>query len=209
MRTHRCQLLRCRDHAPRQLVRATCICVGVLFSISPAAAQSNQAAPQPSFDVVVNALAEYFASLRDYRPGDLVSQSHVENALAHVTDVTGWTAPNQEAIVDRALADKSFLVAELATPRGRTFMRNVARYPGAYSRLDRLSTISGGQQFIRDMIARKDGYMMIEYLATTSGGKKLGAMMAGAQQGVDLNKPTGRIYTADDLLVALQRAYAN
>jgi hypothetical protein len=32
-------------------------------------------------------------------------------------------------------------------------------------------------------------------------------MLAGAQQGVDLNKPTGRIYTANDLVAALHREF--
>jgi hypothetical protein len=207
MRIHDCQLLRYRDHTPRLVVRAVAMCAGVLLTISLAAAQSNQTAPKPSFDVVATALADYFASLKDYKPGDLISQSHVAGALAHVTDVTGWTVPYQKAIVDRSLADKSFIVTQLATPSGRTFMRSIARYPGAYSRLDRLSTISGGQQFTKDLISKKGGADMIEYLATTRGGHELGAMMAGVQQGVDLNKPTGRIYTADDLLAAVNWVY--
>ncbi|MEX0642207.1 MAG: hypothetical protein WD468_05875 [Pirellulales bacterium] len=207
MRVSHRNSLRHRDRAPRQLVRALCVLVGVLLVGPLAAAQSNQPAQRPTFDVVANSLAEYFASLKDYKPGDLINQSRVTEALAHVTEATEWDVPNREAIVKRALAENSFLVTQLATPSGRPFMRNVAKYPGSYSRVDRLSTIAGGQQFIQDLIAKKGGSDMIEYLATTRGGRELGAMMAGVQQGVDLNKPTGRIYTADDLLVALRQAY--
>jgi hypothetical protein len=32
-------------------------------------------------------------------------------------------------------------------------------------------------------------------------------MMADTPNGTDLNKPTGRIYTADDLLAILQKVY--
>jgi hypothetical protein len=49
---------------------------------------------------------------------------------------------------------------------------------------------------------------MITYMATTPGGKNLGAMMAGTPQGTDLNKPTGRLYTADDLLALVKKLYA-
>jgi hypothetical protein len=49
---------------------------------------------------------------------------------------------------------------------------------------------------------------MIQYLATTKGGKNMGGMMAQARGGVDLNKPTGRIYTAEDLVAALKTAMA-
>ena len=52
----------------------------------------------------------------------------------------------------------------------------------------------------------KDGDKMIEYLATTKGGKNMSSMMAQARGGVDLNKPTGRIYTADDLVAVLTDA---
>ncbi len=207
MRISHRQSLRHADHPPRRLVRAACLFIGVLAFSSLAAAQSSPPPQKPDFEVVAKALADYFASLKDYKSGDLVSQSLVDAALSHVTDTTGWTVPDQKAIVDRALPDKSFIVAQLATPSGRPFMRNIAKYPGSYSRLDRLSTISGGQQFIKDLISKKGGSDMIEYLATTRGGRELGTMMAGVQQGVDLNKPTGRIYTADDLQTALKQAY--
>jgi hypothetical protein len=32
-------------------------------------------------------------------------------------------------------------------------------------------------------------------------------MMAGTPKGTDLNLPTGRIYTADDLLAVLKKSY--
>jgi hypothetical protein len=195
------------DRGVRSLVRATCALAAVLLIASTAAAQSTQPAKRPSFDAVTKSLTNYFASLKDYRAGDLVSQSVVEGALAHVADTTGWKVSDQKEIVGRALADNSFLVSQLSTPGGRKFMRSLDKYGGSYPRLDRLSTVSGGQQFIKDMITRKDGYIMIEYLATTNGGRELGKMMAGAQHGVDLNKPTGRIYTADDLLNALKQSY--
>ena len=63
-----------------------------------------------------------------------------------------------------------------------------------------------GQSIVRDLVRQKDGDKMIEYLATTKGGKNMSGMMAQARGGVDLNKPTGRIYTADDLVAALKNA---
>jgi hypothetical protein len=181
--------------------------IALLSAVSNAVAQSPSDPQPPSFDRVVAALNEYFASLKGYQPNDLLNQSRVEQALAHVTDVTGWEIPDREATVERALADNSFIASQLSTPGGRRFMRSIARHAGSYSRLDRLSTISGGQQLIKKLIGMKDGSDLIEYLSTTSGGRRLGAMMAGVEQGVNLNKPTGRIYTADDLLAALKESY--
>jgi hypothetical protein len=87
-------------------------------------------------------------------------------------------------------------------------MRKIADQPGTYSRIDRLSTIPRGQQTIRDLVRMKDGDKLVDYMATTKGGRNMGGMLSGARGGVDLNKPTGRIYTADDLIAAIKAAIA-
>ena len=106
------------------------------------------------------------------------------------------------------MPDNSFLVGELATPDGKEFMRKISQSPGTYSRLDRLSQLSQGQQFVTQLVGDEGGDDLITYLATTNGGHNLGQMMAGTPNGTDLNLPTGRIYTADDLLGVLKKAYA-
>ena len=177
------------------------------FDAAADADVAAEPAQRPKFAAVAAAAAEYFASLEDFQPTDLIRQSNVATALTHVTTATGWQVPEADAIVQRALADDSFVVKQLDTPNGRRFMRDIAKYPGTYSRLDRLTTISGGQQFTKDIIRAKGGAEMIEYMATAPGGHNLGTMMKGVKQGVDLNKPTGRIYTAGDLLAELKKAY--
>jgi hypothetical protein len=193
------------DSAFSRGVRALLLLAAAVMCNSDAAAEP---AKRPSFDAIATAVAGYFASLEDFKPTDLIHQSNVAAALTHVTTATGWQVPDSDAIVHRALADDSFVVKQLATPNGRKFMRDIAKYPGTYSRLDRLSTISGGQQFTKDIVRAKGGADMIQYMATTPGGHNLGTMMKDVKQGVDLNKPTGRIYTAGDLLTELKKAYA-
>lgn len=204
MRLSHCQPSPRQDHAFSRGVRALLLLAVAILTNSAAAAEP---AKRPNFDAVATAVAEYFASLNDYKPTDLIHQSNVQGALTHVTTATGWQVPDGDAIVQLALADDSFVVKQLATPNGRKFMRDIAKYPGTYSRLDRLSTISGGQQFTKDIVRAKGGAEMIEYMATTPGGRNLGTMMKDVKQGVDLNKPTGRIYTAGDLLTELKKAY--
>jgi hypothetical protein len=155
----------------------------------------------------VQAVSDYFQSLGDYQAGDLVSQRHVAGALGAVADV-GWEVPDADKIIEQALADGSFLVRELSTPAGRKFMRKIARHAGTYSRLDSLSGLYNGERIVRDLVNQKGGDQFIEYLATTKSGHNLGQMMAGTKRGTNLNKPTGRIYTADDLVAVLKKAYA-
>jgi hypothetical protein len=178
----------------------------------PAAAASSQTSAAgegssiPDFQAIQSELAKHFASLEGLQVGDLLSQSQIDGALDVVHDA-GWDVPDRKSIVERALPDGSFMVKQLRTPAGLKFMRRVARHPGAYNRLDRLSTIAGGQALIRDLIHQKDGDKLLEYLTTTPGGQRMGRMASNVQRGVDLNKSTARIYTADDLLGALARLY--
>lgn len=160
----------------------------------------------PEFSVVAQAALASFDSSRGYQPGDLVNQAQVTKALDAVEQV-GWEVPDRGKIVDLALSDNAWLVRELSTKRGKSFMRKVGRFQGGYLRLDRLSAIADGKDVIRILIKDPGGDEMIQYMDTTKGGYNLGTMMASAQNGVDLNKPSGRIYTADDLVTVLGSVY--
>ncbi|HEX2476583.1 MAG TPA: hypothetical protein VHK01_17655 [Lacipirellulaceae bacterium] len=174
------------------------LAVGLAYAQRPAADKSADA---------LAAVEQYFASLPDYRPGDLVTRSQVADALANAADA-GRKVPAAEQILAATLPDNSFLAKELSTPAGRKFMRKVARHPGGFDRLERLSSISRGQTLVRDLIRGADGDKLIEYLTTTRGGRNLGSSLAGGRQGANLNQPTGRIYTADDLMAAIEESFA-
>lgn len=168
------------------------------------------AAPQPTpinFSAITQAIDLWFASQSGYQPGDLITRDQVETVLKKLENA-GVHVPAAKAISERCLANDSFLVRELTTAGGKQFMRRLATKPGAFAHLDRLSTIPNGEKLIRDLIRAKDGDKLIEYLTTTKGGQNMGSMMAGVRGGNDLNKPTGRIYTAADFETALQASLA-
>ena len=171
-------------------------------------AEFTIAAPQPKqMDdrAVAKVIGNFFSSIPDHHPGDLITRSQIEKVIAKlVSDGAQITQPSK--IVQMGVPDDSFLARELSTPNGKRFMRKISQHPGEYSHLDRLSTIPRGQTIARDLIRQKDGDKLIEYMATTKGGKNLGNMMGDVRGGVDLNKPTGRIYTAEELLTVLKAA---
>jgi hypothetical protein len=204
----RCESVLVREKLGSDFCHGVTLLVSLAFAVymieSAAAAPRTQAASDRAVAKVVDT---YFASQPGYQNGDLITRSQIEKVVAKlVSDGVKITDPGNVAKL--GLADDSFLVRELSTPDGRRFMRKIAQRNGSYSHLDRLSAIPRGQQLIRDLARQKDGDKLIEYLATTKGGKNMGSMMAQARGGVDLNKPTGRIYTADDLVAALKDAMA-
>jgi hypothetical protein len=153
---------------------------------------------------IAHLVDSYFAALPDYRAGDLINRSHIEDVIRTI-EASGGTVKDADELVERGLADNSFLIRELSSPAGKKFMRKVGRNAGGYARLDRLSSISNGQKIVRDLVRGPGGDTMLDYLTTTKGGSNTGRMLGGARGGVDLNKPTGRIYTAAELSAELQQ----
>jgi len=185
------------------LVRAACTVACVLIAGST---HASPPAKTPDFDKETHALETYFASQPGYQNGDLLRRSQIEGVLKSVAEA-GWKINNSAEIVALGLPDNSFLVRELSTPRGKKFMRKVAAQPGGYAHLDRLSSIPSGEKMVRYLISKPGGDEMITYMATTQSGHNLGKMMGGVRNGADLNKPTRRIYTADELLAVLQQLH--
>jgi hypothetical protein len=197
-----CRLVRQKFWHPCSLffVLACSLTAAVYMTVSASAAQRAPAAHRPD---AMSVIETCLAKTPDYQPGDLITRSQIEKVLAKLR-ASGFKVNEAEEIAKLGLADDSFLARELSTAEGRQFMRKLAQHPGTFSHLDRLSTIPRGQSLVRDMIRQKDGDKLVEYLATTKGGKNMGSMMAQARGGVDLNKPTGRIYTVEDLIAALR-----
>jgi hypothetical protein len=208
-----CYQDRCRTAWVRGKFRRGGCGLGRLFLSAALAiylAEFILAAPRPKAPddrAVAKVVDEFFALQPGYEKGDLITRSQIEKVVAKLVS-HGVKISDPSSVTKLGLADDSVLVRELSTPNGKRFMRKIAPRSGAFSHLDRLSTIPRGQSLIHDLMVTKDGDKMIEYLATTKGGKNMGGMMAQARGGVDLNKPTGRIYTADDLVAALKDATA-
>jgi hypothetical protein len=179
--------------------------ISVVILLTGFAGAAPRTAP-PDIGAVTRAVEAHFAKQPDYQPGDLITRSQIEQVLTKLADA-GAPVPNADKIAELGLDDNSFVARELATTAGRTFMRKLARNPGTFAHLDRLSKIPRGEQLIRDLVRDKGGDTLIEYLATTKGGQNMGRMMAAVPDGVDLNKPTGRIYTVADFVAAIKAAF--
>ncbi|HVC93142.1 MAG TPA: hypothetical protein VND64_05595 [Pirellulales bacterium] len=162
----------------------------------------------PDFSAVTEVVERRLHSDRKYHPGDLISRGALEPIFKELAEL-GWKPADRGAIEKQLLPDSDFLVRELRTDAGRTFMRQVGRYPDGYDRLDRLADLSDGKLIIGRLINGPDGYKMLEYLTTAPGGREMGAMLSQAPNGKGFNRATGRIYTAEQLLERLKSSHAD
>lgn len=175
-------------------------------AIVSAAPTPEEQPAKPSFDDVTAAVEKACAARKHYRPGDILSQGDwdaVEKDLAAI----GWKPRDAAEIRKLFLSDKAFLVSELRTKNGRAFMEDIRRLPAAYDRLDRLSGMAQGKSTVQRLIAGPDGYKLLEYMITTPGGNTMGQMLSKDSGGKNFNQPTGRIYTATELLKRLKSSW--
>jgi hypothetical protein len=161
----------------------------------------------PAFSAVKTTVERTLAADPDYRAGDILSQRQVARLLGELKKV-GWEVEQSRKLLARVPADGEFLVRALRTPQGVPFMRRVSAMPDGYDRLDRMSRLPNGQQTVQKLIEGPDGHKLIGYLAEARGGKEMGTMLGRTPQGADFNQGTGRIYTATQLLVELEKLYA-
>lgn len=180
--------------------------VCLAFFLLPMSADAAGKKKLPEFAAVKSTVQKTIAGKKGYKTNDLISRGDVEKALKAV-DKLGWEVDDAKDILEDTLADNDYLVQQLRTKRGTTFMRKLSGTPETYDRLDRLRKLPYGERRVREFIANPGGHTMILYMATTPGGKNLGKYLSKTNEGKNFNKETGRIYTEKDLVERLKKSY--
>jgi hypothetical protein len=116
----------------------------------------------------------------------------------------GIKPAEDEDLYDSLLPEHHHLVRTLRTVEGRKFMRQVARFPQVYDRLERLSWTADGRAFLEQLIAIPEGPEVLRTLTTREGIKAMEKKLAKDRSGRNFGRPTGRIHTAAALLQRLR-----
>ncbi len=186
-----------------RLVVAAVLFVAVQPSTCGAATKGAPLADWSTFRAVA---VRQLAMTPGYKSGDLITAPNVEPIFDQFRRM-GWVIKESRAIGHELLKDKDFIARKLHTKQGRKFMRRIAKYPNAYDRLYRLGGLSNGRATVSDLVAEPGGHEMIEYLTSEKGGTNLGKMLSKTPKGKGFNKPTGRIFTEQQLLKRLQACH--
>jgi hypothetical protein len=153
-------------------------------------------------------VAAHFAAEPGYQEGDLITRRSTERLLVQLQQ-GGWPLDDPASILARILPEDDFLVQQLRTPRGRKFWAKMHHLPGGIDRLDRLARMPQGRASVTDLIQRiPNGEAWIEGMVTTQRGRRLGEQLSKSPAGRGFNQPTGRIYTAEQLVAELSRSEA-
>ncbi len=190
-------------------------CVLTIATLVPAAetkkTEKKSAAELPKWDQLERAASAALRSREDYHPGDILARSEAQACFAKLAAL-GWEPAEAQELAAAVPGDDEFIVKRLRGKNnkdGQRFMRHVAKYPEGYDRLDRMIRLPRGETITADLIHNPGGYQMVEYLATAQGGIEMGKMLSETPKGKNFNQPTGRIYTAEQLIARLKKSYAS
>jgi hypothetical protein len=177
----------------------------LLLGIGASVAEAAQK-ELPSFETLWQAVDTELAKFPGYQQGDLISRKQVA-PIFPLLQRLGWKVYDQEEIVKLVPDDNEYFVKQMRTKAGLKFMRQMAKYPLGFDRIDRIGRMSMGNDNVDALIRGPDGYKMIQYMTETVWGKNMGNMLSNAPKGKDFNSATGRLYTADALMLRLQESY--
>ncbi len=180
-------------------------CLGVVPR-AVGSAEPSKAAALPRWSAIENAVLLHFHAQKNRHPLDILSRDETRAVLRKLEQI-GWKPADGDGLMNRTLAEDHFLVRALRAKGGIPFMRAVGGMSQGYDRLDQLSQLSDGRSIVQRLIDGPDGHKLLEYMTQASGGMELGAMLSATPGARDFNKPTGRIYTVDALLAALDQSY--
>jgi hypothetical protein len=180
----------------------------LLFLLTPHSTMGAE--NRPSFAQVEAVVSDYFSSLKDHQNGDIISKRDVQQIFGQL-EALGWSVPEKADILKRVLDDQHYIVKTLRSPKGRKFMRKVSGETLAYDQLDLSSTMPGGKHLITDLL-RSPGAERLFRKGNNVGFQNLARQIppskrSGTPRPQDFSKPTGRIYTANDLLKALKKSH--
>lgn len=205
-------IIRDRSKRASRNLPAVAALIGVL-SVASAVTESNDKVaadspekPLPKPAIVEQAVHDHFASLENYKPGDIITQGDVTPLFVKLEEL-GWKVADKSDVLEQILPNGDYLVRQLRTKKGKKFMRKIGRLSGGYDRLDRLRKMPYGNRRIREFIQMPGGYKMIEYMTTSKGGRNLGKQLSRAKGGKNFNKATGRLYTSKDVTERLKKSY--
>lgn len=159
----------------------------------------------PPFATVEALVRRDIASIPGHERGDLICQGETVNLYDQIKHL-GWWVPDARQIQKDILPDTNFLVQRLRTPEGRKLVRLIPNKGEAYNGLDRLSDLPTGKHTIVEMMRDPASDKWLAYLLSKHGGAELSKLMT-KNEPVDFVKPTGKIYTVDQLVERLEKSY--
>ena len=174
----------------------------------PTLSATNKPKVMPTFEAVKGAVTGQLKKSRYYQPGDVLSRGDVD-AIFNKLAGLGWKVEDRKAILDQLLPDDYYLIRALRSPDNGQFSRQVGQVPNGYGydRLDRISRMADGQVLVSRIMQEPGGWNFIDIMTESKEASGMAQAFSMGPGGKDFTKPTGRIYTEQQLIARLKESY--
>ncbi len=168
-------------------------------------------AESPSAAQIQQVVADYFAKQPDYQPGDLITREDAD-AVVNAMSKRGWQVPKSQELLKNVLSADDALIRLFSTKDGQRLMRKVSTDKLVYDRLDRIARVAGGERMIQDLAKLPNAERYVK-MPPEQGVPDLLDLLPKQRSGrkrsiKDYKKPTGRIYTAEDLAACIHHNFS-
>lgn len=202
-------MIRTRERKRRAQV-VTLFQIAVFLHLASVHLRAQSDPEPPTWSQVTQIAVAELAQRKGYQAGDLLTFDDIEGVLVALA-VSGWQPRDQQRILEDTLADSDALAQILRTEHGTRFMRKVSQDSLIFDRMDRVCRVSGGQRMLRDISRLPDGEKLAKLHRPHGTPGFLDLLPKNASGKVrsirNYDKPTGRIYTQEQLLRRLQESY--
>jgi hypothetical protein len=184
--------------------------IAVLLCFSVVCASLSVAAEKPDAnrwkkEKIEKFVTKFFLNIPGFKEGDLITKTQVDSLLKHMSK-QGWVVKpaEREAIIDRVLDDNSFMVQQLTTAKGRSFLNRIRNLPNGIDRVERIAEMPKGKRDVQALIYRvPDGHKWIEALTVPKNGVRLNQNFNRSAHGSKMYEETDRLYFAHQLIEEL------
>jgi hypothetical protein len=164
----------------------------------PAVPPADRSPSAKSYDDAPVSFGELVSRSREYQTGDLITWEDAKPYLDHLEE-RGVTIPDDPELADKFLSESDRVVKMLRTRKGTHFARQLLKSGGNYDMLDHFRKLPHGYASLQLMIDTPRGHQLLAEMVTTKTGRATAAELARVPGGADFDKPSGLIYTEDQL----------
>lgn len=182
--------------------------MSLLTGAKPAVSNRAKTKPLPSFEAVKATVERHLKARPRYQPSDVLARGDVEPILTALAQL-GWKVSDRKEILNQLLPDDYYLVRALRSPNNGQFMRQVGQVPNGYGydRLDRLSRMGDGEIIVSRLMEEPGGWNLVDIMSESREAPGMAQAFSMGPGGQDFTKPTGRIYTEQQLVARLKQSY--
>jgi hypothetical protein len=178
---------------------ASALCLAGVFSTADWTVSAAQPTAEENLQVA-QTIERYFAGILDYRTGDLICRSQVEELQRYLRKTRGNIPAAHRRLLHRVLADEAPLIRLFYGEHGEKVLGTAAGQLAGYAELDSISRLASGRILIKEAIQSDQPDVLEAYAKRETAAKPSHQSQQARPQGASTGST--RIHTVEQFIEA-------